>query len=344
MLMITDNILLNTLLAMLTAVGVALITTPIVKAIAPHIGAVDIPKDNRRMHTKPMPLCGGIAIFLGFSVAMLLFSEMTAESWGIWLGCLAIVILGIVDDIFTLNAKLKFVLQFVAALIPVCFGLTMEHINVFGYNLHLGWFAYPLTLLWIVALTNAVNLIDGLDGLACSVTTVGSVALFAVGVIVSSPAIMITSASLFGACAGFLPYNFNPAKIFMGDTGAMFLGYTVAALSVYSFYQQPSDVSFMIPVLIFGFPIFDTAFAFARRIIVGRSPFSADRGHSHHRLIDRGFNQREAVAILDAVSALLGILAVFTALSSVTGRIVITCIATAAIIAVALFFKFRKKK
>ncbi len=344
MLMITDNILLNTVLALLTAVGVAVISTPIVKAIAPHIGAVDVPKDERRMHTKPMPLCGGIAIFLGFSVAMLLFSEMTAESWGIWLGGLAIVILGVFDDIFTLNAKLKFILQFVAALIPVCFGLTMEHINVFGHNLHLGWFAYPLTLLWIVALTNAVNLIDGLDGLACSVTTVGTVSLFAVGVIVSSPAIMITSASLFGACIGFLPYNYNPAKIFMGDTGAMFLGYMVAALSVYGFYQQPSDVSFMIPVLIFGFPIFDTAFAFTRRILAGRSPFSADRGHSHHRLIDRGFNQREAVAILDAVSALLGILAVLTALSSVTGRIAITCVVIVLIIAAVIFFKLKKKK
>lgn len=344
MLTITDNIILNSLIALLTAVTVALITTPIVKAIAPHIGAVDVPKDNRRMHTKPMPLCGGIAIFLGFSVAMLLFSEMTAESWGIWLGGLAIVILGVVDDIFNLNAKLKFFLQFVATLIPVCFGLTMEHINVFGHNLHLGIFAYPLTLLWIVALTNAVNLIDGLDGLACSVTAVGSVALFAVGIVISSPAIMITSASLFGACIGFLPYNFNPAKIFMGDTGAMFLGYIVATLSVYGFYQQPTTVSFMIPVLIFGFPIFDTAFAFTRRILAGRSPFSADRGHSHHRLIDRGFNQREAVAILDAVSALLGILAVLTAVSSVTGRIIITCVSVAAIIAVAIFFKLKKKK
>lgn len=137
----TDSILLHSLIALLTAVAVALITTPIVKAIAPHIGALDVPKDDRRMHTKPMPLCGGFAIFLGFSVAMLLFSEMTAESWGVWLGGLAIVILGIFDDIFNLKAKLKFFLQFVAALIPVCFGLTMEHINFFGHNLHLGWFA-----------------------------------------------------------------------------------------------------------------------------------------------------------------------------------------------------------
>ena len=340
----TDSILLHALIALLTAVAVALITTPIVKAIAPHIGALDVPKDDRRMHTKPMPLCGGIAIFLGFSVAMLLFSEMTAESWGVWLGGLAIVILGILDDIFNLKAKLKFFLQFVAALIPVCFGLTMEHINFFGHNLHLGWFAYPLTLLWIVALTNAVNLIDGLDGLACSITAVGSASLFAVGAVMSSPAIMITSASLFGACMGFLPYNFNPAKIFMGDTGAMFLGYIVAALSVYGFYQQPSSVSFMIPVLIFGFPIFDTIFAFTRRILAGRSPFSADRGHSHHRLIDRGFSQRQTVAILDAVSALLGILAVVTALSSVTGRMVLTGVAVATVLVIALLLQLRKKK
>ena len=344
MLKMTDNVFLGSLIALLTAVAVALIATPIVKAIAPHIGALDVPKDDRRMHTKPMPLCGGIAIFLGFSVAMLLFSEMTAESWGIWLGGLAIVILGIFDDIFNLKAKLKFFLQFVAALIPVCFGLTMEHINIFGYNLHLGWFAYPLTLLWIVALTNAVNLIDGLDGLACSITAVGAASLFAVGAVMSSPAIMITSASLFGACMGFLPYNFNPAKIFMGDAGAMFLGYIVAALSVYGFYQQPSSVSFMIPVLIFGFPIFDTMFAFTRRILAGRSPFSADRGHSHHRLIDRGFNQRQTVAILDAVSALLGILAVVTALSSVTGRMLITGVAVAAVLVIALLLKLRKKK
>ena len=304
-------------LALLTALVVSFLMTPVVKSFAYKVGAIDVPKDERRMHHKPIPRLGGLAIFAGFMASILLFVDirLNPQMQSILLGAVIIVVLGVVDDIMALPAKLKFVVQIVAALIPALNGVSIQALsnpNIFSPNAYwvLNWLSVPITVLWIVGITNAVNLIDGLDGLACSITAVGSASLFAVGAVMSSPAIMITSASLFGACMGFLPYNFNPAKIFMGDTGAMFLGYIVAALSVYGFYQQPSSVSFMIPVLIFGFPIFDTMFAFTRRILAGRSPFSADRGHSHHRLIDRGFSQRQTVAILDAVSALLGILAV----------------------------------
>lgn len=340
---ITQNPLLSALLALIAAFIIALAVTPLIKKAAPKVGAVDVPKDERRMHTKPMPLCGGLAIFIGFSVAMLLFFKTTSESLGIWLGALVIAVVGVVDDIYNIKAKIKFALQFIAALIPVCFGLTIEHINVFGMNIELGLASYPLTLLWIVALTNAVNLIDGLDGLACGVTAVGTVSLFAVGTLMNNSAIMITSAALFGGCIGFLPYNFNPAKIFMGDTGAMFLGYIVSALSVYGFYQQPTTVAFTVPILIFGFPVFDTVFAFTRRIISGKSPFTADRGHSHHRLIDHGCTQKEAVAILYAISALLGILAVAITVSGVVGRIVIAAAVCVLTVAVVVTVKLKKK-
>ena len=301
--------------AMGVALIVALILTPVVKSLAQKVGAVDVPKDNRRMHDHPIPRMGGLAIFFGFMASTLFFVEMTPQIRGMLLGAVIIVVLGIFDDIYALKASFKFVIQIVAALVAVLSGNVIEIIsnpNVFSANLYwdLGWLAYPATVIWIVAITNAVNLIDGLDGLACGVSTISSMTLLVIALVVSEADVAILMAALAGGCLGFLPYNMNPAKIFMGDTGSTFLGYILAVVSIQGLFKFYTIISFAVPFLMLGLPIFDTCFAFIRRIAHGQSPMHADRSHVHHRLIDMGFNQKQAVAVLYVVSAILGLSAV----------------------------------
>ena len=301
--------------ALVVALLVALVATPVVKSLAFKMGAVDVPKDNRRMHDHPIPRMGGLAIFLGFLLSVLLFLELTTQMRGMLLGATIIVVLGIFDDIYSLGAKLKFVIQIGAALVAVFSGnviQTLSNPNVFSSDLYwdLGWLSIPVTVLWIVAITNAVNLIDGLDGLACGVSTISSMTLLVIALVVSEGDVAILMAALAGGCIGFLPYNMNPAKIFMGDTGSTFLGYILAVVSVQGLFKFYTVISFAVPFLMLGLPIFDTAFAFIRRIAHGQSPMHADRSHVHHRLIDMGFNQKQAVAVLYIISAILGLSAV----------------------------------
>ena len=301
--------------ALVVAFLVALIATPVVKSLAFRVGAVDVPKDNRRMHDHPIPRMGGLAIFLGFLLSVLLFLDLDTQLRGMLLGAIIIVVLGIFDDIYSLGAKLKFLIQIGAALVAVLSGNVIETLsnpNVFSSNLYwnLGWLSIPVTVLWIVAITNAVNLIDGLDGLACGVSTISSMTLLVIALVVSEGGVAILMAALAGGCIGFLPYNMNPAKIFMGDTGSTFLGYILAVVSVQGLFKFYTIISFAVPFLMLGLPIFDTCFAFIRRIAHGQSPMHADRSHVHHRLIDMGFNQKQAVAVLYVISAILGLSAV----------------------------------
>ena len=176
--------------------------------------------------------------------------------------------------------------------------------------LNLGWWSYPITIIWIVAITNAVNLIDGLDGLAVGVSAISTASITVIALMVAETNVAVVLAALFGACLGFIPYNMNPAKIFMGDTGATFLGYILATLSVTGLFKMYAIISFDEPFLILGVPIFDICFAFLRRIAKGQNPMKADRGHVHHRLIDMGFSQKQAVAISYMLAAILGLAAV----------------------------------
>ncbi len=290
--------------------------TPFVKRFAHKIGAIDVPKDSRRMHKKPIPRLGGLAIFLAFLCAVLLFVDIDRQMLCILIGAMTIVILGIFDDVMALGAKLKFVIQIIAAAIPVCFGgLRIDmfsSLNPFSNMPYfsLGMLAIPITVLWIVGITNAVNLIDGLDGLAVGVSSIASLTMLAVGLLVGEMPVAMTMAALTGACIGFMPYNINPAKIFMGDTGSTFLGYMLATMSIMGMFKFYAVISFAVPFLILGLPIFDTAVAIIRRLLSGRSPMSPDRGHVHHRLMDMGFNQKQSVAILYAISGTLGLAAV----------------------------------
>ena len=301
--------------ALVVAFVVALITTPVVRNLAFRMGAVDVPKDNRRMHDHPIPRMGGLAIFLGFLLSVLVFMDLTDQMRGMLLGAVIIVILGIFDDIYSLGAKLKFLIQIGAALVAVLSGNVIETLsnpNVFSQNLYwdLGVLSVPFTVLWIVAITNAVNLIDGLDGLACGVSAISSMTLLVISLAISDGPVAILMAALTGGCLGFLPYNMNPAKIFMGDTGSTFLGFILAVVSIQGLFKLYTIISFAVPFLMLGLPIFDTCFAFIRRIAHGQSPMHADRSHVHHRLIDMGLNQKQAVAVLYLISAILGLSAV----------------------------------
>lgn len=300
----------NGVIAFLFAALMAFATTPIVRVLAYKIGAVDVPKDDRRMHKVPKPRLGGLAIFFSFVLTLFFFYDQSNAVLAMIVGSFIIVAVGIIDDVVRVRAVIKFVAQIAAALVVIGNGVIIERINLFGDYIEFGYFSIPITVLWIVGLTNAVNLIDGLDGLACGISTISAISLLIVTIMMGDFKIALLVAILAGSCIGFLPYNLNPAKIFVGDTGAMFLGFTLSVISIQGVFKTHAVLTFVIPFLILGVPIFDTAFAIIRRLLTGRHPFSPDRGHLHHRLIDMGFNQKQTVRILYAISALLGISAV----------------------------------
>ncbi|MDO4749900.1 MAG: MraY family glycosyltransferase [Eubacteriales bacterium] len=316
-----DNVLgLRLLFALIIAFAISFGATPIVKTFAEKVGAMDVPGEARRMHDHPIPRMGGLAIFLGFILSVVLLVPLTRELRGILLGAVIIVTVGIIDDLVSLSAMKKLIAQLIAAVIPVLHGVVIRVVmnpNLFSGDqpLFLGVLGIPITILWIVGITNSVNLIDGLDGLAVGVSTVSSITILVVSLIVSEPTVALVLAALTGACIGFMPYNINPAKIFMGDTGALLLGYILATMSVLGMFKFYALVTFAVPVLALAVPLSDTIFAFLRRLLRGQNPMTPDRGHFHHRLIDMGLSQKQAVAILYAVSALLGLAAVVLATS-----------------------------
>ena len=335
----SEYIVIGTIIAAFAVAAVlSYFFTPPVKNFAHKVGAIDVPKDARRMHKKPIPRLGGLAIYGGFLCSILIFGKLDETMLCVLLGAAIIVALGIFDDVLALGAKLKFVVQIVAAAIPVCIGDLQiglfTNLNPLSDTpfVHLGILAVPVTIIWIVGITNAVNLIDGLDGLAVGVSSIAAITMLAVALLTGNMPIAITMAALAGACIGFMPYNLNPAKIFMGDTGSTFLGYMLATVSIMGLFKVYAGISFAVPFLSLGRPIFDTANAIIRRVAAGRSPMSPDRGHVHHKLIDMGFNQKQAVAILYAISATLGLTAVVLTSSGEVKAIVLLLAVLAAIL------------
>ena len=316
--------------ALVTALLIAFIATPVVKSLAQKVGAVDVPKDERRMHDHPIPRMGGLAIFLGFLLSTLVFVPMSEAMRGMLLGVILIVILGIFDDIYALPALPKLIVQIAAALIAVMHGNVIQVIsnpNLFSDNPYwsLGAWSVPVSVIWIVAITNAVNLIDGLDGLAVGVAAISSMTMLVIAMLVSENLVALTMAALAGGCIGFMPYNQNPAKIFMGDTGSTFLGFVLATVSIQGLFKFYTIISFAVPFLMLGLPLFDTCFAILRRISKGQNPMAPDRSHVHHRLIDMGFNQKQAVGILYVISAILGLSAVVLTTSGALKAMVLLC-------------------
>ena len=336
------RLLLIVLAALATALVLSFGATPLVRHFAFRIGAIDDPKrDDRRMHTKPIPRIGGLAIFFGFLVSVMIFADIDTQLRGILFGVVIIVVLGLIDDISPLPALLKFVVQIGAALIPVLSGVRIEVLtnpNFFSSSayLELGNWAVPVTVFWIVAITNSVNFIDGLDGLAVGVSSIAAFSMLIIAMMLFSPNIAVVTAALAGACVGFMPYNLNPAKIFMGDVGATSIGFILACLSVQGLFKFYALISFAVPFMILALPLFDEVFAIVRRLLKGQSPMSPDRGHVHHRLIDMGFNQKQAVAIMYTMSGILGVAAVVLTASGEMRAIIVL---VAAIIIAGLFIK-----
>lgn len=290
---------------------ISFIMTPLVIRIARRFGAVDIPKDDRRMHKTPMCLWGGIAIFTGFFVSMFLFSNIsTVKLVGLFIASLIVLVTGMIDDIKPLGAKIKLLMQIVAALVLVFSGYKINYFTDFfgdsGVIQVSNWAALPITVIWIVGVTNTVNLIDGLDGLAAGISAIAAVTLSYIAILNHRYDAAMITLILAGSSIGFLPYNFNPAKIFMGDTGALFLGLVLAAVSVEGALKGATAITVVVPILALGVPIFDTAFAILRRLINKRPIMEADKGHLHHRLMSIGLGQKKTVLSMYLISALLG--------------------------------------
>lgn len=293
---------------------ISLLMTPVSIKLAPKVGAVDIPKDERRMHTKPIPRFGGLAIFLGTIIAIIITVPLNTKIVGILLGGAFIFLVGIVDDAKELSAKTKLLAQIIAALIVFFTGtkIAFFHIPLAGTG---GYIYLPpvlvgiITVVWIVGMTNTINLIDGLDGLAAGTSLIASLCIAYAAYLNGNPVTSILMLAISGAAAGFLPYNFNPAKTFMGDCGSLFLGFMLASISIETM-KSTTIIVLLIPILCLGLPIFDTLFAIIRRKINGRPIMEADKGHLHHRIMERGLGQKRTVIILYAISGILGICAV----------------------------------
>ena len=292
---------------------VTLLVTPLTIFIAPKIGAMDIPQDKRRVHNKPMPRFGGIAIYAGIMVGLAIFAEGSPHLPAIMVGCTITYILGAIDDIRNLKPIIKFAGQVFCATVVFAMGLRIEFVtNWFGEgHMDLGIaVCYLVTVIWLVGITNAVNLVDGLDGLAAGTCAISALSIAYISYIHGWYAPTICMMVLAGACIGFLPFNFHPAKTFMGDGGSQLLGFAIASLSIMGTVKSATLVVVVIPALVLGLPIFDTVMAIVRRLVRHQSIASADKEHIHHRILRAGFGQRRAVLLMYAISGIMGIIAI----------------------------------
>jgi len=330
------------------ALAVSYFMTPYVKSFAEKVGAIDVPRDARRIHDHPIPRMGGLAIFMGFVMSVIVFISFDTQVLGLLLGALIIAAMGAVDDIVGLRPLIKLAVQVLAALVAIRCGIyfnviTNPNLMSYNYTINMGLLSLPLTVIWIVGCTNAFNLIDGLDGLAVGVSAISSFTLLVVSLLVSGPNTSFLLAALCGACIGFMPYNMNPAKIFMGDVGSQFLGFVLACVSVMGIFKLTAVITVLIPVMAMMLPLADTIFAFVRRILHGQSPFHADRGHFHHRLLAMGLSQKQAVAVLYGFSAVMGLLSVIIAGKDRDPVIRIFCLVAILVVVVLIWMVILRK-
>jgi UDP-GlcNAc:undecaprenyl-phosphate GlcNAc-1-phosphate transferase len=310
------------------------LATPLVLRLAIHLGIIDNDGDERRMHDQPKPRVGGVAVFFGFAFALFAVLGFSSSSpfallpandqfdaihklVGLLFGSLLILGVGIWDDVMHMRARNKLVAQIVVALISMLYGFVIPGVNnPFDHNPGTNWIDFPiwievpLTLLWYVGMMNAINFLDGLDGLLTGVAAISSIFLFVIAVLHANPVVALVVIALTGAALGFLPYNFNPARIILGDAGSLFIGYVFATVSIIGASKTAIAISVVVPLLVLALPILDTAAAIVRRASSGKRITEADRGHLHHQLIFRfGLNVRQAVLLLYAVCFVLGAVA-----------------------------------
>lgn len=300
---------------------------PYVKKIAEHIGALDIPNE-RKVHAKPIPRLGGLGIFLGFLLGYMIFGKNSLQMNSILIGSFIIVITGIFDDIKPISAKAKLFGQLLAASVIAFYGnILLNNITVFGFEIEFGIFAYPLTILFIIACSNIINLIDGLDGLAGGISSIFYASVIVICFFLKRMTGLEFNLALImlGSTLGFLVHNFNPAKIFAGDSGALFMGFIIAVISLLGF-KTTVITSVFIPLLILAVPILDTLFAIIRRLIKHKHIYDADKEHLHHQLLNMNFSHRNTVLVIYGINILFAVASIMYTLNDTkdifVGRII----------------------
>lgn len=296
--------------------------TPVIKKIAVNLGAVDQP-NNRKVHTKVMPRMGGLAIYLSFLFGYGLFSRNLVDGWPILFGGFIIIVVGMLDDMYQLQAKVKLLGQLLAASVTVFGGVQMHFITLPIFDrIEFGMLAIPISLIWVIGVTNAINLIDGLDGLAAGVSSIILATLAFLAFATGDLFIGLLSLILLGSTLGFLTFNFHPAKIFMGDTGSLFLGYMISVLSIAGLFKNVTFFSLLIPVIILGVPLLDTLFAVIRRYVNKKPLMAPDKDHLHHCLIRIGFTHKQTVILIYTLSGIFSIAAIVFEKSTIFGSVV----------------------
>lgn len=301
-----------------------LLFIPFIKIMATHVGALDVP-DARKVHKVPIPRLGGLGIYFGFLFGYMLFGHQSIQMNSILIGSFIIIITGVIDDIKPIPAKYKFIGQLAgAAIIPLYGGIILRDISAFGIYINFGIFSYPVTILFIVSVINCMNLIDGLDGLASGLASIYFITIGVIAVIFknSSGLDTILTFIMLGCTLGFLFHNFNPASIFMGDSGSMFLGYMIAVISLLG-YKNVTFTSFIVPLFLLAIPILDTLFAILRRLVNHKPISMPDKNHLHHQFLKKNFSQKKTVLLIYFIDILFAIASVIYVLGDFIQGIVI---------------------
>ncbi|HEY1171519.1 MAG TPA: MraY family glycosyltransferase [Verrucomicrobiae bacterium] len=325
--------------------------TPLARKLAFKWGAIDKP-DPRKVHKEPMPRLGGLAVFGGFCAPWLAFYlldnrvTVTFQNYeklflALMIAASLMLLLGVADDVKGLNAKQKFSFQTMTALALYFGGYQITLLsNPFGGSIALGWLALPVSVLWIVGVTNAINLLDGIDGLATGVTVCIALSLAVINIMNDNIMVALLTLCLAGSCLGFLPHNFSPAKIFLGDSGSLFIGLVLSGIGIISLFKVTTAAIVIVPVMLFGIPLFDTTAVFFGRLMRGDPLFKADKTHLHHRLLHMGMDHRQASLLLYAVSAALGGVAIYVNVYH-SPRTVLIASALVALLAIYVLFTLR---
>ena len=298
--------------AFLSAAGIVLALAPLLVKLAPRIGGVDVGGDRPRVHTRPVPRIGGVAIVAGILVPAAFFIDLSGPYRGILLGTLLVALLGLVDDLRGISPGAKFLAVCAIALVPVVgYGILLEGFSLPVLGAHeFGWLAYPITILWIAALANLVNLIDGMDALASGIVSIAAFSFALLAASFGRADAAILAAAICGATLAFLRHNYHPAKIFMGDSGSLALGFLLATVAVEGVLKTAATIALVAPLLVLAVPILDTSFVVLKRLKYGRNPFVADQNHFYHRFMRIGLSQRQTAAYLHAWAALLAVWAI----------------------------------
>lgn len=310
-----------TLFMLCISFAISLLIVPLLIFLAKRFGFVDYP-NYRKVHKVPMPYLGGVAILLSFTAVTLFAQPVETEYKPIIIGAWLICLIGLVDDKYDLKPLVKFFGQLIAIAVPISYGIVIDTISPFGFEINFGVFSILVTVIWMAAIINAINLIDGLDGLATGVVIIALASIAVITIFQQNIFVMMLCIILLGSCLGFLPYNFHPAKTFLGDNGAMMLGYIIGVLSIIGF-KNITFISLFFPIIILGVPFMDIFFAAVRRYREGVSVWRADKNHLHHRVQKLGFSHRETVVLIYFIALLFAIGGVIMYLATVPGAVII---------------------